>query len=76
MFLLTADREGSVPEEMLTEAERRTLLAIARASMRARVAAQTYVAPPGDGALAWTRGAFVTLWLDETLRGLHRLHRQ
>ena len=54
---------------MLIEAERRTLLAIARASMRARVAAQTYVAPPGDGALAWTRGAFVTLWLDETLRG-------
>ena len=54
---------------MLTEVERRTLLAIARASMTARVAAQAYAAPPADGALARQLGAFVTLRLDETLRG-------
>ena len=54
---------------MLTAVERRTLLAIARASMTARVAAQAYAAPPADGALARQLGAFVTLRLDETLRG-------
>ena len=54
---------------MLTAVERRTLLAIARASMTARVAAQAYAAPPADGALARRLGAFVTLRLDETLRG-------
>ena len=54
---------------MLTDAERRTLLTIARAAMTARVVAQAYEPPRGDGALARPQGAFVTLRCDAMLRG-------
>ena len=54
---------------MLTDAERRTLLTIAREAMTARVVAQAYAPPRGDGALARPQGAFVTLRCDAMLRG-------
>lgn len=54
---------------MLSDAERRELLTIARAAITARVTAQAYGAPRVEGALARCAGAFVTLRQGALLRG-------
>lgn len=53
----------------LSPIERAALLGIARASVLAHLSGKPAPDVPGQGALAETRGAFVTLQVDDELRG-------
>lgn len=54
---------------MLSDVERRRLLAIAREAIRARLRNQPYSPPPVEGALATPAGAFVSVHRGRQLRG-------